>query len=138
MKKLIVLLSLVCVANLVSAQWNYYCPPPDPSVVARQMMNGYNSYMNNVMRNGWNNYPSNSVPAQIVVPDNSPSNSSSSTTSNEYKRKKKRCQRCNGSGTVIDYCTGFGNTKWCSKCGKEVSDSHYHTTCPSCKGAGEW
>lgn len=132
MKKLIVWLSLVCVANLVSAQWNL---PPAGTVILPSTPE---------FPFTWDNFdnfnPSNSISTStpVVVPDNSSSNSSSSTTSNRYKRKKKRCQHCNGSGTVIDYCTGFGNTKWCSKCGKEVSDSHYHTTCPSCKGAGEW
>ena len=53
--------------------------------------------------------------------------------------KTHKCGLCNGTGRVIETNgTSFGNTKYCSECGKTVPDSHYHTTCPSCKGKGYW
>lgn len=66
----------------------------------------------------------------------SPSSNSNYNSNSNYK-KERTCLRCNGSGTVIEYSTGFGNTKWCNQCGKEVRDAHYHATCPSCKGTGK-
>lgn len=62
------------------------------------------------------------------------SNNGSNTTTTRHK-----CGLCNGTGEVINNDgISFGNTKYCNKCGKTVSDSHYHTTCPSCKGKGWW
>ena len=54
--------------------------------------------------------------------------------------KRHQCGLCGGSGEVIDETSAvsFGNTKYCDKCRKTVKDSHYHTTCPSCKGKGWW
>ena len=139
MKKIIMLLSLVCIANLVFAQWGYYCPPPNPYAAAAAAA----AQMQQQMQNGWNNFNSNtwgnSTPMPVVVPDNS-SSTSSSSTSNEYKRTKKTCRACNGKGWVPETkgVPSFGNSKWCSDCGREVPSSHYHATCPSCNGAGKW
>lgn len=66
-----------------------------------------------------------------------PSSSSSSTTT--QKREQKKCGACDGTGRVIkNDATSFGQTKYCSECKKTVSASHYHGTCPSCKGKGYW
>lgn len=65
--------------------------------------------------------------------NNGNSNNGSNTTT------QHKCGLCNGTGEVINNdATSFGNTKYCNKCGKTVPDSHYHTTCPSCKGKGWW
>lgn len=55
-------------------------------------------------------------------------------------QKTHQCGLCGGSGRVstTDGVPSFGNTKYCSECGKTVPDNHYHTTCPSCKGKGWW
>lgn len=55
-------------------------------------------------------------------------------------RQKKTCSLCNGSGRTTDTkgVASFGQDKWCQECGRKVSASHYHTTCPSCKGQGMW
>ena len=55
-------------------------------------------------------------------------------------QKTHQCGLCGGSGRVAttDGVPSFGNTKYCSECGKTVPDNHYHTTCPSCKGKGWW
>ena len=59
-------------------------------------------------------------------------------TSTPTQQNTHKCGLCGGSGRVVENTTSFGNTKYCSECGKTVSDSHYHTTCPSCKGKGYW
>lgn len=53
--------------------------------------------------------------------------------------KQHKCGVCGGSGRVVKTDgPSFGNTKYCSECGRTVPDNHYHTTCPSCKGKGWW
>lgn len=53
--------------------------------------------------------------------------------------KQHQCGLCKGSGrTIKTDGTSFGNTKWCSECGKTVPDYHYHSPCESCKGKGWW
>lgn len=37
---------------------------------------------------------------------------------------------------TVSTASYVGGTKWCSKCNKEVSEGHYHNTCPSCGGKG--
>lgn len=61
-------------------------------------------------------------------------------TPNPTPQKTHQCGLCGGSGRVstTDGVPSFGNTKYCSECGKTVPDNHYHTTCPSCKGKGWW
>ena len=54
-------------------------------------------------------------------------------------RTKNKCTLCDGKGTVVSSSgASFGQDKWCSECGKRVPSDHYHGTCPSCKGKGEW
>lgn len=66
-------------------------------------------------------------------------NTSNGSTGTTTQPKTHKCGLCNGTGRVINTDgTSFGNTKWCSECGKTVPDYHYHTTCPSCKGKGYW
>ena len=66
-------------------------------------------------------------------------NSGNGSNGTTTQPKQHRCGLCGGSGEVIENnATSFGNTKYCSKCGKTVPDSHYHTICPSCKGKGWW
>lgn len=59
---------------------------------------------------------------------------------NHYKRDKKECKACDGKGWIPSTrgVASFGQEKWCHECGKYVEASHYHETCPSCKGEGEW
>lgn len=59
---------------------------------------------------------------------------------NHYKRDKKECKACDGKGWIPSTrgVASFGQEKWCHECGKNVEASHYHETCPSCKGEGEW
>lgn len=53
--------------------------------------------------------------------------------------KTHQCGLCKGSGrTIKTDGTSFGNTKWCSECGKTVPDYHYHSPCESCGGKGSW
>lgn len=66
-------------------------------------------------------------------------NSGNGSNGTTTQPKQHRCGLCGGSGEVIENnAISFGNTKYCSKCGKTVPDSHYHTICPSCKGKGWW
>lgn len=55
-------------------------------------------------------------------------------------RQKKSCGACDGKGWIPETkgVASFGYNKWCAECQKTVSGSHYHATCPSCKGASEW
>ena len=68
------------------------------------------------------------------------SNSTSNSSSNSSNQKTHKCGLCGGSGRVSETkgVPSFGNTKYCSECGKTVPGNHYHTTCPSCKGKGWW
>ena len=67
---------------------------------------------------------------------NNGGNSGSNTSTSS---KTHKCSLCNGTGRVIENnATSYGNTKYCSECGKTVPDYHYHTTCPSCNGKGYW
>ena len=58
---------------------------------------------------------------------------------NPSTTKTHTCGLCGGSGkTVKTDGISFGNTKYCSECGKTVPDSHYHSNCESCGGKGWW
>ncbi len=54
-------------------------------------------------------------------------------------RSRTKCSHCNGSGDDA-YNTGMSGygtqTKWCSKCNKNVSMDHAHRRCPYCNGTG--
>lgn len=85
----------------------------------------------NINASGTNPYQS---PDAGYINNGGSSNNGNGTTPQQHK-----CGLCNGTGEVINNDgVSFGNTKYCNKCGKTVSDSHYHTTCPSCKGKGWW
>ncbi len=76
--------------------------------------------------------PYNPTPTPMPTPIPTP-------TPTPTPQKTHKCGLCGGSGRVIENnATSFGNTKWCSECGKTVPDYHYHTVCPSCKGKGYW
>lgn len=76
--------------------------------------------------------PYNPTPTPSPTPTPTPTPTPSQQT-------QHKCGLCNGTGRVINTDgVSFGNTKWCSECGKTVPDYHYHTTCPSCKGKGWW
>ena len=52
---------------------------------------------------------------------------------------REKCTWCNGTGEVVKddaFELGMGGTKYCNKCGKTVSTSHYHAPCPYCHGKG--
>lgn len=84
----------------------------------------------------WNSYHNGGI-SNMNSGNNTYNNGNSNNESNTTKQHK--CGLCNGTGEVINNdATSFGNTKYCNKCGKTVPDSHYHTTCPSCKGKGWW
>lgn len=77
--------------------------------------------------------PSNPTPSPTPTPTPTPPPTPTS------RPEHHKCGLCGGSGEVIENnATSFGNTKYCSKCGKTVPDSHYHKTCPSCGGKGWW
>lgn len=136
MKKLIVLFVFMWISSVASAQ--YYSPNVmmDPCVQAAiQAAQSSQWVMQNnqmimqqqaqMMNNGW--YP---APAQY---NNNSSNQNSSS------RSPKKCGACGGKGWVPDTSgPSFGNEKWCSECERRVPASHYHKTCPSCKGNGYW
>ncbi len=138
MKKIIILLSFVCASNLVFAQWG--CPPPNPYEFARQMQAIYNQSFQSIWQNSNANMPASPwiYPAPVNGTNDYPSNSTESNQRN-YTREKKTCGLCHGTGRYYKSdAVDFGYRKWCDECGKEVSGGHYHTTCPSCKGAGKW
>lgn len=68
------------------------------------------------------------------------SNDGSTSNNSTHQPTRHQCGLCGGTGEVIDETSraSFGNTKYCDKCKKTVKDSHYHKTCPSCKGKGWW
>lgn len=74
------------------------------------------------------------------IPVSSPTPTSTPMPNPTPQPKQHKCGLCGGSGRVAttDGVPSFGNTKYCSECGKTVPDNHYHTTCPSCKGKGWW
>jgi hypothetical protein len=63
--------------------------------------------------------------------------SSSSGSSSTYE---ETCSSCKGKGWIPGSKTptfGIMGTKWCSECGQEVTNSHSHDQCPSCRGTGK-
>jgi hypothetical protein len=68
------------------------------------------------------------------------SSSSSSPSPSTRSSSSSACPRCGGTGTVIGQRTGYAEiaTKktYCQICKKDVYMTHYHDTCPSCKGSG--
>jgi hypothetical protein len=70
----------------------------------------------------------------------SSSSSASSSSSSARSSSSSACPRCGGTGTVIGQRTGYAEiaTKktYCQICKKDVYMTHYHDTCPSCKGSG--
>lgn len=84
------------------------------------------------------------TPQPVIVNPYNPTPTPSPTptptpTPTPSQQTQHKCGLCNGTGRVINTDgVSFGNTKWCSECGKTVPDNHYHTTCPSCKGKGYW
>jgi hypothetical protein len=67
------------------------------------------------------------------------SSSSSSSSNNRTSTSRAACNRCGGCGYIIEYTTNYGGStkmKYCKECGKTVPITHYHQTCPSCKGTG--
>lgn len=72
-------------------------------------------------------------------PTPTPTTTPTPTPTPTPEQKKHQCGVCGGSGREIrNDATSFGKTKYCSECGKTVSDSHYHAPCRSCKGKGWW
>ncbi len=68
--------------------------------------------------------------------------SSSHNSSSTRSRSTRTCGACDGKGWIPNNTRvpsfGSSQTKWCSDCNKTVPINHYHETCPSCKGKGEW
>ena len=60
---------------------------------------------------------------------------STTTTGNKHV-----CRACDGRGWVPteEGVASYGNDKWCRECKRVVSRSHWHKTCESCKGHGQW
>ena len=67
-------------------------------------------------------------------------NQNNSTTIQSSGRTPQKCGACDGKGWIpsTSGVASFGQDKWCSECRKKVPASHYHETCPSCKGKGVW
>ena len=90
---------------------------------------------------GYSSYPATSTSSSGSSYSTTSSSSSTSTSSSSYTRTPRKCSLCSGTGRVVEndgVTFGLSDTKYCSECGKQVPLSHYHTTCPSCKGKGEW
>ena len=107
-------------------------------MLAGMMSYPYGSY--DSYGSSYNSYGSGSVysttPTYSTNSTYTPSSSSSSST---QQRQPRKCSACDGTGRVIkNDVASFGQTKYCSECKKTVSASHYHGTCPSCKGKGYW
>ncbi len=70
------------------------------------------------------------------------STSSSAAQSGYSGRKEHVCGLCGGRGTVgtDEGVSNYGSSskKWCADCGRYVYLNHYHKTCPSCNGRGQW
>ena len=75
------------------------------------------------------------------------SGADTSSSSNNATATRKKCTRCNGSGTVViehSHNSGYGldkKMKTCSQCGKSYDSfatSHRHERCSSCHGTGYW
>ena len=84
-----------------------------------------------------NGHTHNHVPQNTIAPS---SNTSSNNGTSHQSRTPKTCGLCEGKGWIAETkgVASFGDEKWCSECNKTVPANHYHVTCPSCKGAGEW
>lgn len=133
----------VVMLNSASAQWGYgYYNPNvmmDPcvqsSIRAAQSSN-WVMQQNQVimqqqqmmMNNGWYSTPS------------YPNTYSNEAGTVRPSRKKKTCGACDGNGWIPETkgVASYGLNKWCEDCDKKVPSNHYHATCPSCKGEGEW
>lgn len=57
-------------------------------------------------------------------------------------RTPHRCGLCGGKGWVPTdegvATYGSSDKKYCNECGQWVYTGHWHKTCPSCQGKGEW
>jgi len=68
----------------------------------------------------------------------SSANTYSTSNKSTTRIKEVDCSTCDGTGSVISLSApNFGGTHYCDECKKEVSDSHYHKPCMSCKGSGK-
>ncbi len=75
----------------------------------------------------------------VIDSSGSSSGSRGQNGNSNGSRSRTKCSHCNGSGDDA-YSTGMSGygaqTKWCSKCNKNVSMDHAHRTCPYCNGTG--
>jgi RecJ-like exonuclease len=60
---------------------------------------------------------------------------------NNTPRQDTTCSFCHGTGTNPNpsYAPTYGTEqgeKYCSICERNVSENHYHTSCPMCRGTG--
>ena len=72
--------------------------------------------------------------AYIAYPGQSGGSGSRSSGSSSTSK----CSCCDGTGKVVkDDALAFGlGTKYCNICKRDVSDTHYHSTCTCCHGKG--
>lgn len=141
MRKLL-LISFLFVANYTFAQWyggypaNVMMDPCVQAAIGAAQSSNWVMQNNQIimqqqqmmMNNGWYSVPSYNQSSQ------------SNVSESRSTRTKRVCGLCDGKGWVSETkgVPSFGQTKWCDRCDKKVSAAHYHATCPSCKGAGEW
>lgn len=139
MKKYLFTTLFISTTVSTSAQWYGFSPQiyNDPcvqsSINAAQSSNWVMQSNQAIMQqqqtminNGWYSSPNNS-------------NKNSTTSRRPPRREKRTCGTCDGKGWIPETkgVASFGQTKWCNRCDKKVSSSHYHATCPSCKGNGK-
>lgn len=142
MKKNLLVTLFILMVSPTFAQWYgvspqvYYDPCVQAAIRAAQSSNRIMQTNQMIMQqqqmmmnNGW-----------YTTPTYNQNNNSSNTYQQRRKREKRVCGSCDGKGWVPETkgVPSFGQTKWCSTCDKKVPSSHYHATCPSCKGTGKW
>ncbi len=141
MKKYLLIALFVIISNNAFSQWYggvspqvYYDPCVQAAIQAAQSSNWVMQNNQMIMQqqqmminNGWYSTPSYNQ-------------NSTQSTESRSSRKQKVCGACGGKGWIPETkgVASYGQTKWCSRCEKEVPSNHYHATCPSCNGTGKW
>ena len=109
------------------------------STTQEQLQNMARNFQEQMIENAKNHV---NVDQEQFSYEQSSSDNSSNNSSTVKLRSKKTCGLCGGKGWIPNNTRvasfGISEPKWCAECNKTVPTTHYHETCPSCKGKGEW
>jgi hypothetical protein len=124
---------------LIKSDGSCYRMSADGSVFAHVVMWTFFGTTSVLLRTIYTATPMSSGRTSVIPSGGNAGSSGGSSGYSSQPVSKSPCPRCGGCGYVIEYATNYGGyskTKYCKECRKEVPYTHYHQTCPSCKGTG--